>query len=59
MTIEDELKELADKLLEKSNVLNLLKDRPCTVCKNHTGNGCTAWDCPFDKVTQVPQNDEI
>lgn len=31
--------------------MELLTDRPCSVCKNHTDNGCSAWMCPFEEVT--------
>lgn len=32
--------------------MELLTDRPCSVCKNHTDTGCKAWDCPFDSLTE-------
>lgn len=30
--------------------VDLLTDRPCSVCKNHVSNGCIVWECPFDKI---------
>jgi len=30
--------------------MELLTDRPCLICKNHTDTGCKEWDCPFDSV---------
>ena len=30
-------------------LLNVITDRPCTVCKYHKENGCCKWDCVFDK----------
>lgn len=30
-------------------MIDCLTDRPCAVCKHHTGKGCTAWECVFEK----------
>jgi hypothetical protein len=29
--------------------MELLTERPCSVCKYH-GDGCRAWKCPFEEV---------
>ena len=29
--------------------MELLLDRPCSVCKYHA-DGCNAWKCPFEEV---------
>lgn len=26
-----------------------LKDRPCEVCEFHSENGCSKWECVFEK----------
>lgn len=30
------------------SLLNVITDRPCSVCKHHKENGCSKWDCVFD-----------
>lgn len=30
--------------------MEMLTERPCSVCKYHVG-GCSAWKCPFEEVT--------
>lgn len=34
--------------LGKKQILDLLTDRPCAVCRFHKENGCSKWDCVFD-----------
>lgn len=31
-------------------VVNHLTDRPCSVCKHHTENGCNQFECVFKGV---------
>lgn len=34
-----------------------LTERPCEYCDNHTENGCSVWDCPFDKKDNEKEAD--
>lgn len=38
--------DLAIKALEQ---ISHLKDRPCEACEFHTGDGCSKWECVFEK----------
>lgn len=40
-------------------LLNCLTDRPCSVCKFRKENGCTKWDCVFDKKPEEECADAI
>ena len=33
--------------IEAINSLECLVDRPCSVCKHHTDNGCNQFECVF------------
>jgi len=35
--------------MTREELLDCLTDRPCDVCKFHTGNGCTKWKCVFEE----------
>lgn len=37
---------MALKSLEK---IEHLKDRPCSACEFHSDNGCSKWNCVFEK----------
>lgn len=34
--------------MEVIDLIGYIKDRPCSVCKFHSKNGCSKWDCVFD-----------
>ena len=36
-----------DEVDKCKELLNTLKDRPCSVCKNYKENGCCKWTCVF------------
>ena len=32
----------------QQDILSYLTDRPCAVCKCHTEDGCSKWECVFE-----------
>lgn len=45
--LADEAKRMAIQALETISHLN---NRPCEACEFHKENGCSQWDCVFDKI---------
>ena len=41
-------KAMAIKALE---IVDMLTNRPCGVCKHHEHGLCSSWNCPFEEVT--------
>lgn len=37
--------------MTSKELLNCLKDRPCSVCKFRDENGCHKWKCVFEEPT--------
>ena len=35
--------------MTREEILACLTDRPCTVCKFHSENGCGKWNCVFEE----------
>ena len=35
--------------MTREEILACLTDRPCTVCKYHSENGCGKWNCVFEE----------
>lgn len=43
-----------DKAIDALEKLELpLIDRPCTACEYHAENGCSKWDCEFEKMGAI------
>ena len=45
---EDE-KEALDMAIKSLEKIEHLKDRPCSACEFHSDNGCSKWNCVFEK----------
>lgn len=44
--IEKDLKALPS---AQPDISSYLTDRPCAVCKCHTEDGCSKWECVFER----------
>ena len=41
--------EAFEKAISALDLISHIKDRPCDACDCNKGNGCTRWECVFDK----------
>ena len=47
---DKESKEIKEAIqIATRTIKTLLKDRPCEVCEFHSENGCSKWECVFEK----------
>lgn len=42
-------KEALDMAIKSLEKIGHLTDRPCSACEFHSDNGCSKWNCVFDK----------
>lgn len=42
--------------MTRKEILACLTDRPCTVCKFHSENGCGKWNCVFE---EEPEDESV
>ena len=45
--------------MTNAELLSCLTDRPCTVCKFHSENGCGKWNCVFDGKPEDNDSDTL
>ena len=45
--------------MTRDEILACLTDRPCTVCKFHSENGCGKWNCVFEEEPEESDAEKL
>ena len=45
--------------MTREEILACLTDRPCTVCKFHSENGCGKWKCVFEQKPEETDTERL
>ena len=45
--------------MTREEILACLTDRPCTVCKFHSENGCGKWNCVFEEEPEESDAEKL
>lgn len=45
--------------MTREEILACLTDRPCTVCKFHSEEGCGKWNCVFEEEPEDKPVNEV
>ena len=48
----DDILKALKKAIKALEIVDMLTNRPCGVCKHHEHGLCASWNCPYDKVVK-------